>query len=79
MIDLAESLIKLGFARASDISQPITTDASLKNYIKKLKKAQIKASKRPLPWPINSIQYRLSRLIYDKVLPPKYRLPELVR
>lgn len=84
-IDLAESLISLGFAKTVKQSKDsgavaaASTDAQLKNYLKKLQSAQSKASGRGLPWPLSILMAQIWRLIYVKVLPSKYRLPELVR
>lgn len=89
-IDLAESLISLGFAKVAD-GTPIGSldrDAQLKNYRKNLVKIQAKAiqsrngiwSTIPPPiWPINVLEKLIKRAIYKKVLPVKHRLPELVR
>lgn len=78
-IDLAESLLSLGFARHANFSIKDSKDQQLKSYLIKLKKAQQKASKQSLPWPIDLILSQITRLVYKKVLPSKYRLPELVR
>ncbi|XP_031617709.1 uncharacterized protein LOC116337366 [Contarinia nasturtii] len=78
-IDVAESLIKLGFAKTSPQQSVMSTDVQLKKYLKKLQIAQSKATQRGLPWPLSAIISRISQLIYNKVFPAKYRLPELVR
>lgn len=78
-IDLAESLISIGFAKPSQQLGVSSTDAQLKSYLNKLRAAQAKAAKRGLPWPISVLTTRLSHMINHKVLPSKYRLPELVR
>lgn len=87
-IDLAESLISLGFAKtvqqlngteAVEVKTAASTDAQLRSYLKKLQTAQSKASARNLPWPLSLLMAQIWRLIYVKVLPSKYRLPELVR
>lgn len=78
-IDLAESLISIGFAKPSQQLGVASTDAQLKSYLNKLRAAQAKAAKRGLPWPISVLTTRLSHMINHKVLPSKYRLPELVR
>ncbi|XP_055315042.1 uncharacterized protein LOC129575432 [Sitodiplosis mosellana] len=78
-IDLAESLISLGFAKTNSQLGISSADAQLKSYLKKLQAAQAKACNRGLPWPINLLTSNISRLIYKKLFPPKYRLPELVR
>lgn len=84
-IDLAESLISLGFAKTVQQTKEVktaagtSTDAQLESYLKKLQLAQSKASARDLPWPLSILMARIWRLIYVKLLPSKYRLPELVR
>lgn len=91
---MAESLISLGFAKTIQQPKEIkgkagagakskavlsSTDAQLKSYLKKLQTAQSKASARDLPWPLSVLTAQIWRLIYVKLLPSKYRLPELVR
>lgn len=94
-IDLAESLISLGFARTSDsksivvLPEILTKDEQLKKYQQKLDKIQTKAKQNrlglwlsivpPSPWPLNVIKAQASKFIFNKVLPTKLRLPELVR
>lgn len=61
----------------------------LRKYYDKLDKIQSKAKRnrlglwsnivKPYPWPINSIEKNLSNLFRQKILPEKWRLPELVR
>lgn len=91
---MAESLISLGFAKTihqpkaakaeaktttAVAAASSSTDAQLKSYLKKLQTAQSKASARDLPWPLSILMAQIWRLIYVKLLPSKYRLPELVR
>lgn len=78
-IDLAESLISLGFAKTTQHMNVTSTDVQLKSYLKKLQAAQSRASKHNLPWPISVLIATISQFIYKKLLPSKYRLPELVR
>lgn len=90
-IDLAESLISLGFAKTiqqpkavkagtgAKVAAASSTDVQLKSYVKKLQTAQSKASARGPPWPLSILMAQIWRLIYVKLLPSKYRLPELVR
>lgn len=94
-IDLAESLISLGFARKNDskkaigIVSALTRDEQLRRYYDKLDKIQANAKRNrrglwasvvpPSPWPLSVINAQLSKFIYNKILPAKLRLPELVR
>lgn len=94
-IDLAESLISLGFARIKDskksneIVAVLTRDEQLKKYYDKLDKIQADAKRNrrglwasivpPTPWPLSVIKSQISKFVYNKILPAKSRLPELVR
>lgn len=94
-IDLGESLISLGFARIVNpnvpkhITDALTKDEQLKRYYKHLEKIQTKAKLQrnglwssiipPPPWPIRFVKQQISNVLYNKILPTKQRLPELVR
>jgi len=91
-IDLAESLISIGFAKLTDehlfAKSTLARDEQIKRYKQKLIKIQAKAkrernglwSSSPAPiWPLNLLEKQVEQLVYKKVLPEKYRLPELVR
>lgn len=79
-IDLAEALISLGFARHDGtVAANIKKDSQWTKYLKGLERAQAKATRKPLPWPLSTFEAYIVRLIYDKVLPRRYSLPKLVR
>lgn len=94
-LDLAESLLSLGFAKLSDQKSPsdlpsvLSADEQLKKYFATLNKTQVKAKNGrqgiwsvlipPPPWPLSVIKSKTSKAIHNHVLPTKMRLPELVR
>lgn len=91
-IDLAESLISIGFAKLSDNKSlakgGLSRDEQIQRYKQRLTRIQAKAKRerngiwssipRPI-WPLNVLQKQAAQLVYKKVLPEKHRLPELVR
>lgn len=67
----------------------LTKDEQIKRYYKHLEKTQSKAKVQrlglwqtivpPPPWPIRVVKKQITNFVYNRVLPAKHRLPELVR